>query len=308
MISIILVNFNNSNHTIDCLKSLQNQKFENFEIILVENNSKIKEKIKIFDIMKSNQLKRSFMKKIKIIHSKQNLGYAGGNNLGIQKSKGDLILLLNSDTFHDSDFLDSMYIFFQKYKNIHITQPRICYFSEKDTIWQDGGKINVFSFNLFNPVNSLKKEKDCSKKPFKIDYAIGCALFIRREIFKKIKLLDVTYFMYGEESDLCYRAKIRGYNNIYCNPKIKIYHNCERGFSISFKKYYFRNRLIFCFKFLPLYLLIWQFILQFIQLIIFTIDFKNKRIDYYFFILSLKGILNGLNTGFIKRITHKKLK
>ena len=76
--------------------------------------------------MKSNQLKRSFMKKIKIIHSKQNLGYAGGNNLGIQKSKGDLILLLNSDTFHDSDFLDSMYIFFQKYKNIHITQPRIC--------------------------------------------------------------------------------------------------------------------------------------------------------------------------------------
>lgn len=308
MLSIILVNYNNSHHTINCLKSLQNQIYKNFEIILIDNNSNNFEKKKIYKFLKNNNLKSSFKRKIRTINSNVNLGYTGGNNLGIKRSKGDIILLLNSDTMQEPDFLKNMIEFFNKYKFVHIAQPKICYYSHKDIIWQNGGKLKKFSFNLFTPIDRMKKEIDVQKKPFKIDYGIGCALFIRREIIKEIGMLDNDYFCYCEESDFCYRASLKGYKNIYCNTKTKIYHNTKSGFSRAFKKYFFRNRMIFCFKHFSIPLIIWQFFMQFIQLFIFTIDFKKKVIDYNFFLDSIKGIINGIKIGVKKRLAISDFK
>ncbi|KKK51165.1 hypothetical protein LCGC14_3117710, partial [marine sediment metagenome] len=73
-----------------------------------------------------------------------NTGFAGGINIGIKHSKGDLILFLNSDIVHEPDFLMEMLNFF-KNKKVHIAQPKICYYNDKNKIWQNGGKINLFS-------------------------------------------------------------------------------------------------------------------------------------------------------------------
>lgn len=305
MLSIIIVNYNDSSHIKKCLFSLQNQTYKDFEIIMIENNSKDKYIREILSFLKNHSLNKEFLKKIKYfrltkkleILGEDNLGFAGGSNLGVKKSRGDLILFLNNDTIHESTFLESMVNFFDKFENLHIAQPIIFFHSYKDIVWSNGGKINPFAYHLFTHFNHLEKLDSFYRKPFKIDYAVGCALFIRRDILRKIGLFDENYFMYCEESDLCYRARLNGYNNIFCNSNAKIYHNIKQGYSKSFKKFYFRNRLIFCLKFFPTYLVVWQFLMQFIQLIEITSDFKAKKIDYKFFFQSIKGIIDGFKTG-----------
>jgi len=308
MLSIILVNYNNTHHTINCLKSLQNQNYKNFEIIIIDNASQEFFKKQIDKFLKSNELIESFRKKIKVYYSKKNTGFTGGNNLGIKRSKGDIILFLNCDTIHEPDFLKNMIEFFNKYKFVQIAQPKICYFYDKNKIWFNGGLFQKFYFNVFKPLDGMKNEKDVLKKPFRIDYSQGCAFFIRRDIIKEIGMLDNDFFCYCEECDLCYRANLKGYNNIYCNPNAKIYHNTRPGFSKAFKKYYFRNRMIFCLKHFSFPLIIWQFFIQFIQLFIFTINIKKKVIDYFFFFNSIKGILNGIKIGIIRRLQLKMTK
>lgn len=307
MLSIILVNYNNTYHTKNCLISLQNQTFRHFEIIIVENNSNENYRINLENFLKSSKLNEDFLKKIKLIYSDKNLGYTGGNNIGIRNSKGDLILLLNSDTLHENSFLESMVGFFEKYKSIHIAQPKICFHPDKDIIWGIGGYINKYSLYLFGARDHLKKDKNLHKKPFRIDYAVGCALFIRREVLKKIGLLDNIFFMYGGEADLCYRATRLGYN-IFCNPIPTIYHNTKAELSPSFKNLYFRNRNIWCFKNFPLHIMIWQFILQFLELFGVALNIKKKRerIDYDFFFKSIKGILKGIKLGIRKRLVNKR--
>ncbi|MHA1285315.1 MAG: glycosyltransferase family 2 protein [Promethearchaeota archaeon] len=306
LLSIILVNYNNSKDTINCLKSLKNQTYQNFEILIIDNNSNDLNKNLIKKFLKKFDLNQAFKKKIKIFFLKNNLGYTGGNNFGIKQSKGNLILLLNSDTVHEKDFLENMVSLFKKHKNLHIAQPKICFFPEKNIIWGNGGEINKFSIYLFSHKDFLKQDIDTTSQPMKIDYATGCALFIRRNILQKIGLLDNIYFMYCEDSDLCYRAYLEGYRNIYCFPNIKIYHKTPIGISSFYKKFFFRNRTIFCFKFLPLILLFWQFIAQIIHLLLSVIDLKRKKLEYKFFITSIKGILNGIKIGIIIR-NRKKL-
>ncbi|MFX1311072.1 MAG: glycosyltransferase family 2 protein [Promethearchaeota archaeon] len=316
MLSIILLNYNNTFHTKNCLISLQKQTYKNFEIILVDNNSKQIFREELQNFLKTSQLNGNFLRKIRFIKSnkrlkikgEKNLGFTGGTNLGLKKSKGDLILLLNNDTFQDSDFLESMVELFDKYKDLHIAQPKICFYPEKDIIWANGGKINKFSINIFKNIDNQKKDDNSRENLFKIDYATGCALFIRREILRDIGVFDNIYFMYCEESDLCYRAFLKGYKNVYCNPKTTIYHNRKPGFSISFKKFYFRNRTIFCFKHFHILIIIWQFLLQFAQLLIYSINFKTGEVDSEFIFNSIKGIIEGASLGIKRRIEMKNKK
>ncbi len=308
-LSVILVNYNNSLHTINCLKSLYHQSFSNFEIIIVENNSNNYNRKLLEDFIKRSNFDEEFKKKIKIIYSNKNTGFAGGNNLGYSYSKGDLILMLNSDTVHDSSFFNSMINKFREFKYIDIAQPKICFYNQKHIIWCNGGKINKFAFNIFTLIDFMKENLNfLHERPFKIDYAAGTALFVRREIIEKIGFLDESYFMYCEESDFCYRAYQNGYKNIYCVPSVTIFHKVSTRFSKSFKKFYFRNRMIFCIKSFPIYLIIWQFIMQFIQLHYLTFNFRLKKLDYRFFFQSLKGTIIGIKVGFLARIRLLRLK
>jgi hypothetical protein len=283
------------------LKSLQNQKFDDFEIILVEHGSEKKYSDKLINFLRSNTLKPLFKDKIKFLDLEDNFGFTGGNNYAIKYCKGDIILLLNNDTFHEPNFLKEMAIFFENYSFIDIAQPKICFYPDKDIIWGMGGIINKYRIHLFNHLYYRKKDENDMIRPIRIDYAIGTALFVRREVLNEIGLLDNIYYMYCEESDLCYRAKLKGFDQVYCNPKAKIYHNYEDKISNSMKKWYIRNRIIFILKFFSFPLIILQFFLISIQIGIFVIDWNNKRIDFKFFKNSIKGLLSGLKFGLLRK-------
>ena len=312
MLSIILISYNRPFQIKRCLKSLQKQSYQDFEIILIDNNSQPVSRLELANFLNGNELNTEFKEKIDFIQSNKineffkedNIGFTGANNLGIKLSKGDIILLLNDDTIHEEDFLEKM-LFFLENPKVDIAQPSICYYDNPNLIWATGGKINKFSYKLFSHLNYLDKFTDLdSEKRINIDYAVGCALFIKRYVLNDIGLFDNTYFLYCEETDLCYRASIYGYNHIYCYPKARIYHDISRNFSNAYKKYYFRNRVIFCLKFFSMIIIIWQLMMSLFSLFLITSKLKFKRIEYRFLFKSIKGMLLGLKYGIRLRIRY----
>ncbi|MFA6992716.1 MAG: glycosyltransferase, partial [Candidatus Gracilibacteria bacterium] len=149
-VSIIIVNYNGYEETIDCLKSLVEIDYSNFNIFVIENGSSNDSFKKISDFIKEVNLQS----RIKLILSKDNLGFAGGCNLGIkeaQKSDVDYFLLLNPDTKVEKGFLSKLIEVSENSQNyselrnkkIGFLGPRIFY-EDKKTVYSNGGFVNKF--------------------------------------------------------------------------------------------------------------------------------------------------------------------
>ncbi|MHA1377711.1 MAG: glycosyltransferase family 2 protein [Candidatus Helarchaeota archaeon] len=242
---IILTNpFRPAQLTIDCLKSLENQEYKNFEIIVVDNGSASEEIEKY----------KNFLKTYKITHflilNKKNWGYAEGNNIGIRRSKGDIICLLNNDTECEPNFISECVKALLSRKNYGICCPKIVYYDYPDLIWYAGGKISPFL--LLTAVQQGVKRPSTEKRYniFKeTDYACGTSIFIKKEVIDKIGLLDKIFFMYYEETDWNCRAKKLKYKIVYV-PNTKVYHKLPYNNPIRDFQYFVhcRNRFLFAFK------------------------------------------------------------
>jgi GT2 family glycosyltransferase len=239
-IYVILVNYNGYKDTIECVQSIQNMNYENFKILIVDNGSTNDSII---------QLKRA-VNECFIIESKMNLGFAGGNNLGIKyalENGADYILLLNNDTIVDLNFLNNMIQPFKSNIDIGIVGCKIMYYPEKNIIWYAGGYIDWFRFvGMHFGLKEFDKGQYNDEK--EIDFMTGCCMLIKKEVFKKVGLLSNEYFMYFEDVDFCVKVRERGYK-IWYNPNAVIYHKVgfsaggeESSFAI---KWCTRNRIIF---------------------------------------------------------------
>jgi len=127
---IIILNWDNWTDTKDCLKSLENNGYPNYEVVVVDNGST--EKFEISD------------PKIKVIYNKENLGFSGGNNVGIKyalDNNADYVLLLNNDTIVNHNFLNKLVEIAEKDNKIGMVGPKI-YFPDSKKIWFAGGQIN----------------------------------------------------------------------------------------------------------------------------------------------------------------------
>lgn len=241
-VSIIIINFNNNQLIIDCIKSLTHQNLKNFEVIIVdnsENDGKISELEKLLIPFKE-------VIKIKLIKNKINLFFASGVNIGIKNSVGEYICILNNDTIVESDFLEKSIAFLDSVEKIGFLSPKINYYELPEKTWYSGCKIKPFSKKLiyhFDRVNlNIIQETG---------YAAGTALFIKKETLDKIGALDEIFFMYYDELDWNFRAKKYGFKNIYF-PRTTVYHRIGIDNSNKNKLYKFylklRNFQIFAWK------------------------------------------------------------
>jgi len=286
--------------TIECLKSLQDQKYSNFEIIIIENNSNIDEKnILISNIKNLNQI---FQEKIQVIKQTKNYGFAEGNNIGIKKSIGEYILLLNNDTEFQSNFLQKCMNFF-KNDSIDIMSPKIMYFNNKDVIWDAGGFIKSFTPGLSSSRGAREIDKGQYDFITSPDYTAGCCFFIKRKVLTTVGMLDADYFIYFEEADLCWRAKSKGFKIVFY-PYAKIFHKVNDGLTDFHTFLLFRNKFIFLLKFFPIYKIIIQFILQPIQIVAFSINLKQKSISFRTIRKCMKFIFLGIRAGLLKRFRN----
>jgi len=236
IISIIIVNYNGKKWLKKCLDSLYAQTYKNFEIIFVDNAS----------VDDSVAFVRSNYPEIKIVISKKNLGFAGGNTLGFKYAKGEYVLLLNNDTWAEKDYLLFLLEAFTVIPNLGSVQSKIILMNEPDKLdvcgsyWTDSSFLYHFGMG-----QDQSKKKYNTPMPFFSNK--GASMMLKKEVIDKIGFLDDDFWSYYEETDLCNRIWLSGYECWYY-PKAIIHHavgGTAITFSNSFIQFHnFKNKLM----------------------------------------------------------------
>ena len=280
-VTIIVLNWNGWKDTIECLESLYQINYPNYQVLLVDNASsdasieKINEycdgklpiKSDFFDYKSENKpiyfhdfleeeynsFNKDFtgLNSIIILKNSNNYGFAGGNNIGIKFAlknfKSDYILLLNNDTVVDKIFLTELVKIGQKNNKIGFLGPKTYYYENKgrkDIISFAGGFLNSYT-GIPKVAGYQEIDNGQYDRLNKVNYVEGSCILINKDVLEKIGFLDTSYFAYWEEADLCKRGFKAGYESVYV-PKSKIWHKVSTSFNDPLKLYYYsRNKIKF---------------------------------------------------------------
>ena len=211
-VSIIIVSFNTKELTLSCIRSIIDEtRAHSFEIIVIDNNSRDGSPAAI----------RENFPQVKLLERTDNLGFAGGNNMAVQSARGSRLLLLNPDTLILNAAIDAILMFADKTPNAQVWGGRAIFpdGTVNASCWNDMtmwsslcralGLTWMFpKSNLFNPESihswdSLTNERD-------VDIVVGCFLLIEKSMWDKLGGFNPRFFMYGDEVDLCIRARKLG--------------------------------------------------------------------------------------------------
>lgn len=241
LISIITINYNGLNDTSELIESIQTHiHATSYEIIVVDNASKKDE---------ASVLREKYPS-INVISSQANLGFSGGNNLGIKEAKGEFIFLLNNDTYIVNDCFHYLIESFEQNPSAGIVCPKICFATGKQSI-QYAGYTTLSSITLRNKAIGLgEKDQGQYNRQYKTAYAHGAALMIRKETIKQIGLMPEIFFLYYEEIDWSTRLKEQGYE-IWYNGYCTIFHKESQstGQESPLRTFYMmRNRLLYAWR------------------------------------------------------------
>lgn len=232
LVSIILVNYNVAKVTAECIESLQQISYPHFEIIVVDNASTKED---------PSWLGKKYPF-IRYIQSEKNLGFAGGNNLGIKNSKGEYILLLNNDTEVDPGFLEPLVDKFSEHPDIGAVSPKIRYFSRPNVI-QYAGLTSLQNFMVRNKaIGYSEVDNGQYDKDRETSYAHGAAMLVSRNVIEKVGLMADIFFLYYEELDWGYRIWQSGFKIYYVHNSV-VWH--KESISIGLLspiQVYYKNR------------------------------------------------------------------
>lgn len=237
LVSIISINYKQPEATRQFLHSCHKLSYQELEIILVDNAPD-----KVF----LEELQETYPT-LNIIASPQNLGFAGGNNLGIKAAKGEYLLFLNNDTVLSEHLVESLLEGFLQGANTGVVCPKILYLEPKNTLQFAG-------YTPINPYTGRNKtigqgqvdqgQYDQAKKSA---YAHGAAMMLRSEVIRKVGPMPELFFLYYEELDWSEKIQKAGFD-IWYIPTAFIYHHASlsTGQDSPLKTYYyFRNRILF---------------------------------------------------------------
>lgn len=236
LVSIITVNYNGRIHTSAFLQSLKQVTYPSLEVFVVDNASS----------ESLHPLVEEFPH-VKFIFSKENLGFAGGNNLAIREAAGKYFLLLNNDTEVDPGFLEPMVALMEGNSKIGICSSKLIYYSQPDTLQFAGSNgINPYTGRGF-AIGHNKKDGPAYDGSYRTYLAHGAAMMFSRAVVEQVGLMAELYFLYYEETDFCERVKRAGFEIWYCGAS-RVLHkeSMSVGKESPMKTYYLtRNRLIY---------------------------------------------------------------
>ena len=294
-IAVILVNWKKYNLTSKCIDSLNKSNYKNFKIILVDNEYSEKSLIDL----------RNKHKELIVFKEKNNLGFAGGNNIGIRyalENDYDYIMLLNNDTEVTQNFILPLVERIEKDHFLGAVQPLILNFSNKSIIWNAGGKLNKFLGLTSTRLNNNKLNSSIVFDDY-TDWISGCCILIKSEILTKVGLLDEKFFTYYEDVDWSLRMKSLGYDLGFVKESIIYHHGSSSSKNkktkegvISSKIHYFniRNHILLLKKHKNLFIFFGIVFFQIIKItsyiFYFLIRFRFNKLT-----MVLKGLKHGLN-------------
>lgn len=330
-VAIIILNWNGWQDTIECLESVFQNNYPNYNIIVVDNdseddsvqkinhycNGKIKVKSPFFNYDPSNKpvailetrpeddIQKNVGKPFPpliLIRNDENEGFAEGNNIGMKFAldnlNSDYILLLNNDTVVDKEFLVEMLKVSESDEKIGIAGPKIYYYDKPNRIWFAKGKI---SWKFCRGLNTGHNEIDTRQhdQVAEVEYASGCAFLIKKEVTEEIGLLDKKFFLYFEEIDWTLRASEIGYRSVFV-PGGRIWHKVSKsggGISGKVGLYYItRNRWLLMKRWAKktdfMFFILYQAVGAVAIPIFLTIYYQNTEL----FMAYYKGLYDGLVT------------
>jgi hypothetical protein len=216
-VSFVILNWNGVRDTRDCLASLKKISYPNYEVIVVDNHSK-GDDIAI--------LQREYGSYIRIIQNSENLGFAGGNNVGIglvlRESRSEYIMLLNNDTTVKYDFLEHLVKRARVGGDLGVIGPEIRSYQDMGLVQSRGGILSLYT-GWRQVGGSLHPSRFKDQNKFTLKYYSGSALMIPTAVLKQVGAFDEQYFYYTEDVDLGYRIYLAGYK-IVCVSEAIIYH------------------------------------------------------------------------------------
>jgi hypothetical protein len=236
-VSIITVNYNQPEATLAFLDSIKEITYASYEIIVVDNASPTTDP----KVLKEKH------PDIILVESKENLGFAGGNNLGIKIARGSYCLLINNDTEVEPGFLEPLVDKLQGDPSLGVVSPKIRYFLKP-------GIIQYAGFTSINPITGRNKAtgfREADRGQFDLDsyteYAYGAAMMIPVEVIKKAGLMADIFFLYYEEMDWMQRIKNAGFRIGYVHNSVVYHKDSLTAGSLSPLRIYYlnRNRLLY---------------------------------------------------------------
>lgn len=215
LVSVITVNFNHSDVTDALLDSIYSKNsYAPVEIIVVDNGSDI------------NPVPAWLVKypAVKFIRSERNLGFAGGNNLGIKEATGDYLLFVNNDTEITEGLIPQLAGTMDTHQDVGMVSPKIRYFDQPEVLQYAGfSRMNYYTART-NCIGQFEKDKgQYDHLTGETGYIHGAAMMVRKAAIDKAGMMPENYFLYYEEMDWCEQVKRAGYK-IWVNMQALIYH------------------------------------------------------------------------------------
>ena len=237
-LSIVTVNYNGLKDTCELIESLKrNIQSLTYEIIIVDNASSVDEALSIHTLYPD----------IITIRSEKNLGFAGGNNLGMKQAQGDYIFLINNDTYIEEDCIPALINRLKSNDKIGMVCPLLRY-TEKDRPIQFYGYTPLTPITLRNKgLNIGEIMEKMRLKAHATPYAHGAAMLFGKDLLKKVGYMPEIYFLYYEELDWSVQITKAGYE-IWVEPACTVFHKESQstGKESPLRCFYMtRNRLLF---------------------------------------------------------------
>ena len=237
LVSIVTVNYNQTEVTRDLLASLEIITYPSVEIIVVDNGSRDNSVL---------SLKEEFPS-IKVIQTRKNLGFAGGNNIGINEGKGEFFLLVNNDVVVTQTFLEPLVDALMDNANAGLASPRILYYDTKEII-QYAGAVKISTLTgRGRKIGHLQTDVGQFNSVRNTGLGHGACLLIANKVIQSVGLLPEEYFLYYEEHDFTEQAKSKGFG-VYYVGTAKVYHkeSVSIGRTSPLKTFYqARNRILY---------------------------------------------------------------
>jgi GT2 family glycosyltransferase len=240
LISIIIPHLNGKHHLDDCLGSLRQQNFTDFEVILADNGSTDGTQAYV----------RESYPEVRLLELWENQGFTGACNAGFAASKGEIVILLNNDTETDPQWLQEIYEAFQRHPQAGSIASKMLLFDQRDIFHTAGDFYWVGGVPGNRGVWQQDSGQYDQEEP--VFSACGGAAAYRRTMIEEIGFLDDDFYFSCEDVDLAWRAHLRGWQVIY-EPTAVVYHKLKAsgGGSVNSSYYDGRNFLYLIWKNYP---------------------------------------------------------
>ncbi len=218
--SVIMVNYDSWPYTLRCVTSLYRTGYENFEVVVVDNDRRAVPEIPL---------------PMHLIHNPENVGFARACNQGICASDGEYVVFVNPDTIVEEGFFESLEGFLDEYPKVGVAGPRIMddegelqLSARKELSFVSGllGRTSLLTrlFPKSPLVRRLFPATEELDSPTAVDWVSGACMLVRRQTLEEIGPMDERFFMYFEDADLCRRAREAGWL-VYYLPQVEVLHH-----------------------------------------------------------------------------------